>query len=74
MGNLLFTLEYVCFSVSHYPEDVFSDLAPLLFLQPCLWDALSSILVIQGRQNEEREGICEYRFLINSSRPRSIPV
>lgn len=36
--------------------------------QPGLWDALPSICVIQGCQNEECEGICEYhRWLQNPS-------
>lgn len=35
------------------------NLNSLLFLQPRLWDTLSSILLIQGCENEERERICE---------------
>lgn len=56
---------------SQHPEAVFSSWIPPLwpvllcssaFLQPRLWDALSSILLIQGCQNEECEGICEYHL------------
>lgn len=34
----------------------------LCFLQPCLRDSLPRILLIQGCQNEECEGICEYHL------------
>lgn len=64
--------------LSQHPEAVFLSWIPLLwpgllcssaFLQPCLWDALSSILLVQGCQNEECEGICEYHhWLLNHSR------
>lgn len=41
-----------------------------LFLQPCLWDALPGVLLLQGCQNEEREGICECDlWLSRLSRP-----
>ena len=62
-----------------HPEATFSSWVPppltqasllLCFLQPRLRDALSSILLIQGCQNEECEGICEYHLwsLNHSSR------
>lgn len=52
-------------------ESSYVDLGvPALFLQPCLRDALPGVLLIQGCQNEEREGICEYHlWFLCRSRP-----